>query len=68
MDMFRAAIDGIEIRLPVPIPTFRGGLASAEIMDAIRASAAGGGALQKVGAMNQASVRDATPWASERLS
>jgi predicted dehydrogenase len=42
----RAAIDGRAETSPVPPPTFADGLASMRVLDAIRASAAAGGALQ----------------------
>jgi predicted dehydrogenase len=45
-EALRDAIDGRDAHLPVAIPTFRDGLASMQIMDAIRASSAAGGALQ----------------------
>jgi predicted dehydrogenase len=44
-ETFRARIDGREPASPVTAPTFADGLASMEVMDAIRASAAKGGAL-----------------------
>lgn len=47
-EAFRAAIEGRDSASPVPLPTFSDGLASMEVMDAIRASAAAGGALQPV--------------------
>jgi predicted dehydrogenase len=45
-EALRDAIDGRDARLPVAIPTFRDGLASMQVMDAIRASSVAGGALQ----------------------
>jgi len=42
----RDEIDGRDAPSPVAIPTFRDGLASMQLMDAIRASSAAGGALQ----------------------
>lgn len=45
-EALRSAIDKREVRSPVPVPTFRDGLASMQVLDAIRASAAQGGALQ----------------------
>ena len=44
-EALRAGIDGREIASPVPLPTFRDGLACLRVMDAIRASARQGGAL-----------------------
>jgi predicted dehydrogenase len=44
----RDAIEGRQGNSPVPPPTFRDGVASMRILDAIRASAAEGGALQRV--------------------
>ncbi len=41
-----AAVEGRETKAPVAIPTFRDGLATMRVMDAIRASSADGGALQ----------------------
>lgn len=46
---FRAAIEGRAIASSAPVPTFRDGLAVMQMMDAIRASAADGGALKAVG-------------------
>jgi predicted dehydrogenase len=48
-EALRDGIEGHAVRSPVPIPTFRDGLASMRILDAMRASAADGGALTKVG-------------------
>ncbi len=45
---FRAAIEGHPIASPVPLPTFADGLGVMRCMDAMRASAATGGALQTV--------------------
>ena len=45
-EALHAAIDGTGASTPVPLPTFRDGLASMRIIDAIRASSAAGGALQ----------------------
>jgi len=45
---FRAAIEGRSIVSPVPMPTFADGLAVMRCMDAMRASAAAGGALRSV--------------------
>src|SRR5690606_13039171 len=44
----RDTIEGKQSKSPVPPPTFRDGLASMQILDAIHASAADGGSLQKV--------------------
>ncbi len=44
-EALRAGIDCQPLAAPVPLPTFRDGLACMEIMDAIRASANNGGAL-----------------------
>lgn len=43
-----SAIEGREVKAAVPVPTFRDGLASMKVLDAIRASSARGGALQQV--------------------
>jgi predicted dehydrogenase len=48
-EALRAGIEGRETSSPVPVPTFRDGLASMRVLDAIRASAARGGALQTIG-------------------
>lgn len=48
-EAFRDAIAGKAATTPVPVPTFRDGLASMQVMDAIRASAKAGGELTKVG-------------------
>ena len=45
-DSLRDAIEGKPSRSPVAVPTFEDGLANMRMMDAIRASAAQGGALQ----------------------
>ena len=45
---FRAAIDGHSIASPVPLPTFADGLGVMRCMDAMRASAATGGALVSI--------------------
>lgn len=47
-EALHAAIAGEPSPAAVPVPTFRDGLASVRVMDAIRASAASGGALQMV--------------------
>ena len=47
-EALRAGVEGREQPSPVPIPTFRDGLASMRILDAMRASSANGGALTKV--------------------
>ena len=48
-EAMRSAIEGRAGTAPVPVPTFRDGLASMQIIDAIRASAAAGGELRSVG-------------------
>jgi predicted dehydrogenase len=48
-EIFLAVIEGREPSRTVPIPTFRDGLASMEVIDAIRSSSAHGGALMKLG-------------------
>ena len=48
-EAFYAAIKGRALAHPVPPPTFRDGLASMEVIDAVRASAAQGGALIRMG-------------------
>ncbi len=48
-EALRDGVEGREIRSPVAIPTFRDGLASMQVLDAMRASAAAGGALTPVG-------------------
>jgi predicted dehydrogenase len=45
---FRAAIEGRELESPVPLPTFADGLGVMRGMDAMRASAAAGGAVTSV--------------------
>ena len=47
-EALHAGIEGRDIASPVPIPTFRDGLASMQVLDAMRASSAQGGALQTV--------------------
>jgi predicted dehydrogenase len=47
-EAFLDAIEGKPGSAPVPVPTFRDGLASMQVMDAIRASAWAGGELQQV--------------------
>ena len=47
-EALHAGIEERAVPSPVPIPTFRDGLASMQILDAMRASSAAGGALQKV--------------------
>ena len=47
-EALRAGVEGREVKAPVPIPTFRDGLASMQIIDAMRASSAEGGALKQV--------------------
>ena len=47
-EAMRATIEGQDSQSPVPVPTFRDGLASMRILDAMRSSAAAGGALQQV--------------------
>ena len=44
----RAGIEGRVINSAVPLPTFRDGLATMQVMDAIRQSAAQGGALVRL--------------------
>jgi predicted dehydrogenase len=44
-----ASIEGRAVQSPVPVPTFRDGLASMQILDAMRTSSANGGALTRVG-------------------
>jgi predicted dehydrogenase len=48
-EALHAGVEGRELKSPVPVPTFRDGLASMRILDAMRASAENGGALTKVG-------------------
>jgi predicted dehydrogenase len=47
-EALRAGVEGREIQSAVPLPTFRDGLASMQVIDAIRASAEQGGALVDV--------------------
>jgi predicted dehydrogenase len=47
-EAFRAGVDGREPSSPVPLPTFADGLACMEVLDAVRASAAQGGALVEI--------------------
>lgn len=49
-ETLRAALDGRTPSSAVPPPTFADGVAAMEVLDAIRASAANGGALVKLGA------------------
>jgi predicted dehydrogenase len=51
----RAAMDGKPLTSAVPVPTFADGVAEMLVMDAIRASAASGGALVKLSAQCQSS-------------
>ncbi|MFA7603661.1 MAG: Gfo/Idh/MocA family oxidoreductase, partial [Novosphingobium sp.] len=48
-EALRDGIEGRKASAPVPVPTFRDGLASMQILDAMRASSAAGGALTRVG-------------------
>jgi predicted dehydrogenase len=48
-EAFHAAIEGRAFPYPVPMPTFRDGVASMEVIDAVRTSAAEGGALVRMG-------------------
>jgi predicted dehydrogenase len=47
-EAFHAAIEGRAVAHPVPPPTFRDGVASMEVIDAVRTSAAEGGALVRM--------------------
>lgn len=47
-EALRDAIEHGEPRAPVPVPTFRDGLASMQVIDPVRASAASGGELQRL--------------------
>ena len=47
-EALRAGIEGRADTSPVKIPTFRDGLASMQVLDAMRASSAQGGALQQI--------------------
>lgn len=47
-EAMHAAIKGRELSTAVPMPTFRDGLASMKLLDAIRASSASGGTLQQI--------------------
>jgi predicted dehydrogenase len=48
-EALRAAMEGRPVPKAVPVPTFADGLACMEVLDAIRKSAAGGGALVRIG-------------------
>ncbi len=48
-EALRDGIEGRAGKSPVPVPTFRDGLASMQVLDAMRASSEQGGALQQVG-------------------
>lgn len=48
-EALHAGVEGKAQSSPVPVPTFRDGLASMQILDAMRASSANGGAVTKVG-------------------
>ncbi len=47
-EALHAGIEGREIKGPVPVPTFRDGLASMQVLDAMRASSTDGGALKQL--------------------
>ena len=47
-EALRAGVEGHTVQSPVPVPTFRDGLAAMRVLDAMRASSAQGGALQQV--------------------
>ena len=47
-EALRDGVEGRDVKSPVPIPTFRDGLASMRILDAMRASSAEGGMLKQV--------------------
>jgi predicted dehydrogenase len=47
-EALRAGVEGRDVPSPVPIPTFRDGLASMQVLDAMRSSSANGGALTKI--------------------
>ena len=47
-EALRDGVEGREVKAPVAIPTFRDGLASMLVLDAMRASSAAGGALQQI--------------------
>ncbi len=53
-EVLRAGVDGVTIETAVPVPTFRDGLASMLVLDAVRASAASGGELVHVAAIERA--------------
>jgi len=48
-EALHAGVEGRDVKSPVPVPTFRDGLASMQVLDAMRASAANGGELTSVG-------------------
>ena len=48
-EALRNGIEGRAVKSPVKIPTFRDGLASMQVIDAMRKSSSEGGALQKIG-------------------
>jgi len=56
-EVLRAGVDGRTIETAVPVPTFRDGLASMLVLDAVRASAASNGELVHVEAIERAVER-----------
>jgi predicted dehydrogenase len=48
-EVLRAGVDGRVIETPVAVPTFADGVACMEVLDAVRASAAAGGAVVEIG-------------------
>jgi predicted dehydrogenase len=48
-EALRGGVEGRAVKAPVAIPTFRDGLASMQVLDAMRTSSAQGGVLQQVG-------------------
>jgi predicted dehydrogenase len=48
-EALHAGVEGRDMPSAVPVPTFRDGLASMQVLDAMRASSANGGAVTKVG-------------------
>lgn len=47
-EALRAGVDGRDPKAPVPLPTFADGVAAMQVIDAVRASAAKGGALVEI--------------------
>jgi hypothetical protein len=57
-EALRDAVEGKQVKAAVAVPTFRDGLATMVVLDAIRASAANGGALQTLNGVSNGVVVD----------